>query len=580
MPPVPPLQQAAASRVASVNAMPAAARAVHVSTSGVDALAAHLSPSRAAASAAALTALTLALHAGLYLGGIAMVGTTYMDIDPILQQNNILTPAAVFGIGFWFLGLLLGPLSLGLALLALARVKGAHLGSAKGGRAAAVTDVAVAGAACGLFAVSLTVVFWSWGALVQAGQTFAVNFPDSLRQFLGGTAVALYIPVAVMAAYVLVTGWCGQGPRPHQLTGTAANLPRVAALLALLAAVAASTTMLCCIWNFHAAGCFASPSTYSLLDYNLQWVLGPEPDPSSGFVQAVIFIKLYADVAVYFGLLGALVTLGFTALQVPALRRFLHTRIGNLLPGQAHKAAIDATLAAGKDASGGRGTLLARSRARLRTALLAWLAELCVGEATVIAAVAGLYAYWFWFFSTGYPRITQEVLSYNDGFPNLHIYARVMGHMTTLTMSFLTFPVTRNSVWEAAFGIPFERAIKHHRALGRLCWLLVTAHMLMWQVKWLAEGSLLNNVVTIRGLEVSPCANLPLPHFANNFTSICMNGPGHYDNFTVPLAEAAWLLLTGVLFVAQFYRRKNYPLFQYTHHAVFLFFLAALIHGA
>jgi len=55
-----------------------------------------------------------------------------------------------------------------------------------------------------------------------------------------------------------------------------------------------------------------------------------------------------------------------------------------------------------------------------------------------------------------------------------------MGHMTTLTMSFLLFPVARNSVWEAVFGIPFERAIRYHRVLGSLCWLLVTAHMLIW----------------------------------------------------------------------------------------------------
>ena len=42
----------------------------------------------------------------------------------------------------------------------------------------------------------------------------------------------------------------------------------------------------------------------------------------------------------------------------------------------------------------------------------------------------------------------------------LQIWARVMGHMTTLFMSFLILPVARNSVWEYVYGIPFERAIK------------------------------------------------------------------------------------------------------------------------
>ena len=32
-----------------------------------------------------------------------------------------------------------------------------------------------------------------------------------------------------------------------------------------------------------------------------------------------------------------------------------------------------------------------------------------------------------------------------------------MGQMAVLTMSFLTFPVARNSVWESVFGVPFDR---------------------------------------------------------------------------------------------------------------------------
>ena len=37
-------------------------------------------------------------------------------------------------------------------------------------------------------------------------------------------------------------------------------------------------------------------------------------------------------------------------------------------------------------------------------------------------------------------------------------YARVMGQMAILTMSFLTFPVAHNSVWESVFGVPFDRS--------------------------------------------------------------------------------------------------------------------------
>lgn len=34
----------------------------------------------------------------------------------------------------------------------------------------------------------------------------------------------------------------------------------------------------------------------------------------------------------------------------------------------------------------------------------------------------------------------------------LQVIARVLGHVTTLFMSFITFPVTKTSVWTAAFG--------------------------------------------------------------------------------------------------------------------------------
>jgi hypothetical protein len=32
-----------------------------------------------------------------------------------------------------------------------------------------------------------------------------------------------------------------------------------------------------------------------------------------------------------------------------------------------------------------------------------------------------------------------------------------MGQMAILNMSFLTFPVAHNSVWESVFGVPFDR---------------------------------------------------------------------------------------------------------------------------
>ena len=40
---------------------------------------------------------------------------------------------------------------------------------------------------------------------------------------------------------------------------------------------------------------------------------------------------------------------------------------------------------------------------------------------------------------------------------SLHLWARVLGHMTSLSCSLLLLPATKNSVWFHILGVPFER---------------------------------------------------------------------------------------------------------------------------
>jgi hypothetical protein len=104
-----------------------------------------------------------------------------------------------------------------------------------------------------------------------------------------------------------------------------------------------------------------------------------------------------------------------------------------------------------------------------------------VGELLLLGAVVGLFGWWLYFWRWDYDRIAKEADA-RPGYPDsccgnmtshennctlsrdkhgeLQVWARVMGHMTTLAMSFLILPATRNSVWEYVFGVPFERAIK------------------------------------------------------------------------------------------------------------------------
>ena len=65
----------------------------------------------------------------------------------------------------------------------------------------------------------------------------------------------------------------------------------------------------------------------------------------------------------------------------------------------------------------------------------------------------------------------------------------------------------------------------------------------------------------------------------NPVTSSALSSSVHLDNFTVPLVELGWLLLTISIIAAIWFRRKNYEAFQYTHQAVWFFYAVALSHA-
>ena len=345
-----------------------------------------------------------------------------------------------------------------------------------------------AGAAVGLCA-------FAWAVLIVPGETFhrgtgpdaTNNQPDTLRQLLGGLIFAAFAPVALCAACVCVSlarsalsprgGSAGYAPvpgapseppfpptalSPHGLA-MAGNWRSLAWLLLLGACITFASSIFTPVWNFSSTSYFPSQSldslgnSWSLLDPGLKFVLGPPPADTVNWQQAIVYVKLYSDVVVYFTFVLGVAALGCVGTYVPALRRALHRRYNCALP--AALAAVDPFP---------QGASL--------------------GELLLAAALAGLYAYWALYWGFLYTRITNEAAALGDAHPRLHVAARVFGHLTTLTMSFLCFPVARNSVWEGVFGVPFDRAIKVHRALGSLCWVLVTAHMLLWQVRVLRGG--------------------------------------------------------------------------------------------
>jgi hypothetical protein len=406
--------------------------------------------------------LLLAAH-GLLLLGFFLVGDTYNRVDPELQTNGFLDARAAAGVFLVLAGCCVGPLSVGGFLLCASQRAGRGVTLRGAGALAALT-----------FAGCCAVCACAWGALIVPGETYhrgtvTNSQPDTLKQFLGGLLFAAYAPAALLAARVAVALLASRAPTAPpggggggallQPEALSLNWRGLAGLALVCGAVAFGTATCTPVWNYSSTSYFSSQAldsldegkSWSLLDPALKFVLGPPPADPTAWMQPVVYVKLYEDVVVFFGALAGVVAVGLAGTYHAPTRRALHRRVDVGLP-RALRWADPFPLGAS------------------------------VGELLLGAAVGALYAYWVWFWSTRYTRITSEAAALGDAYPRLHVAARVCGHLTTLTMALLAFPVARNSVWEAAFGVSFDRAIKFHRVMGVLCWVLATAHMLLWQV--------------------------------------------------------------------------------------------------
>ena len=207
--------------------------------------------------------------------------------------------------------------------------------------------------------------------------------------------------------------------------------------------------------------------------------------------------------------------------------------------------------------------------------------SMSVGEAALYATIVSLFAFdaWYWLWGASGRILAvagDEADAMSAGFGDDEKFevlsrfgaaARVTGHLASLSVALTLLPAARSSLWESAFGVPFTRAVALHRRLGEFAWILVAIHMLTWWGKWAAERTLLANAfASTGGLFVFPLSPDGL----------------HVNNFTIPVVEAAFALLTGSLVLALAYRRVPglYKHFRSAHAAaVRLFVLAALLHA-
>ena len=316
-------------------------------------------------------------------------------------------------------------------------------------------------------------------------------------------------------------------------------------LLLYLVAFAVACSSFSPVWNYSAHSYWPSSSPYSLLKHG-----------AAGKVSDRFTFKVYKDVVVYYCTMIAMVVLGVLSRHGPRqIRVAVHHRVG----------------------------LRQLHAALAKVGLKGWSPYpygATVGELLFVACMLGLTAWWIYFWSSDYPRIRHETgvqptgkccadnitgtltpcPAAADAHAELQVWARVTGHVSNLLMSFALFPVARNSLWESSFGIPFERAVRYHRTAGGLAWLSVTVHMGLWFAKWRKDQMLLHNMASLSEMHVS--AEVV-----------------HWDNFTIPLVELAWLGLTGMVMVAVLFRRSNFEWFYLTHHFAASFLLAAIMHA-
>src|SRR5690606_19138955 len=117
------------------------------------------------------------------------------------------------------------------------------------------------------------------------------------------------------------------------------------------------------------------------------------------------------------------------------------------------------------------------------------------------------------------------------------IIAKATGQVNLLNLTFILFPVTRNTIWVWFFGIPFERAIKYHRWIGRWTYGFFTLHGIFMVIYNAQRNNIAYIISTLRT-----------------------------DYGYVFAGLVAWACFTlMVLFTFGFIRRKIWELFYYSH---------------
>ena len=132
-----------------------------------------------------------------------------------------------------------------------------------------------------------------------------------------------------------------------------------------------------------------------------------------------------------------------------------------------------------------------------------------------------------------------------------------MGHLLEVNVALCLLPCSRTSAFTLLLGVPFERAIRYHRWVGRAAALWTLAHMIFWWGAWQFK---------------SPDYTL-----WGQITSSDWNDPGDFTRITGHLAFLV-IFIFGI-FTFECTRRGNFELFYYTHHLAFVYMVFSILHS-
>lgn len=133
----------------------------------------------------------------------------------------------------------------------------------------------------------------------------------------------------------------------------------------------------------------------------------------------------------------------------------------------------------------------------------------------------------------------------NLAFTNPRDYPSQIGYLIVCNTALITLPVYRNSVFVLLLSLPFERALKYHRWLGRGLLIITTIHMVGYWDRWIRDGT-----------------------FGTQFASI----PNIF-------AHLAWLSLVVLTVTSIEYLRRNFfEAFYYSHFCFIFYYIFAISH--